>query len=417
MAPVLIYVADRCYTNLGRYGTLPGNSIRFGSPRCQLTALAGTPVADWTPEDACFVVCLSVLLRSGPPVRAEEFNGVQLDPVTLEEFLLERISTYGATPPPKRAGEPTAPWLARLAEVCAARRAGLVRRGATFYRSINGLSLHKQEHLMSPPVRLGDVPAEVLALLAERTGAELTAGSDVRDFARVCAAFGSRVLGQPAPKGFRSAYEAFLHELLVAVAEATGSDVAMGRGPRSLESLREDAGRDTDPLRLGTSDFYCCVVAAGRFVERFRDDPAGLSTALSAYSARMRFNTWHYLPHSLDVHDREPGRDDWFFAPTMPDITEWSDQHHTGHVRFGVRYAIRIPVGIFWDGAYRPGLYDLRLLRTAGPPFTIADLRTAIALGKLLGVLHEAMAGHDPHVDDFDNTWYREFHAPTVGVR
>jgi hypothetical protein len=131
---------------------------------------------------------------------------------------------------------------------------------------------------------------------------------------------------------------------------------------------------------------------------------------LAAYSARMRFNTWHYLPHTLGIADRAASRPDWFFAPTMPDLTDWSDQHHTGHVAFGVRYAIRVPIGIEYDGRPLPGLYDLRVMRTGAPPFTFGDLRRAVAAGLLLRQLYQAMSGYRPLVTDFGKSWYEGFH-------
>lgn len=415
MAPVLLYVDDACYTNLGRLGTLPGNSVRYGSERCQVTALLRTPVAQWSTVDATFVVCLAALLRSGPPVRAEEFNGVRLEPATLEAFLCGRIADYRAVAPTRRADEPAGEWLTRLGALCGAARLAAVAAGDEFYRTINGLSLHKRELAMAP-VAITEVPRPVLASLSERTGHPLTQFDDPRSTSAALREFARGIVAEPAPTGFRTAYTEFLHSLLTSIAESTGSDVAMGRGPRSLARLRDRPDADPGPLRLRTGDFYCCVVAAGAFAEKFADDRPGLVRALSAYSARMRFNTWHYLPHSLDLHDREPGRDDWYFAPAMPDVTVWSDQHHTGHVQFGVRYAIRVPIGIRFDGAYRPGLYDLRLLRTSGEPFTHADLRTAVAVGRLLGALHQEMAPHDVGVDDFGNDWYRAFHDSVAKV-
>src|SRR5690606_23888043 len=79
----------------------------------------------------------------------------------------------------------------------------------------------------------------------------------------------------------------------------------------------------------------------------------------------MRYNGWHYLPHSSGMHHRAAERD-WFFAPTMSDVTDWSGQHHTGHVALGVRYAIRVPCGIELAGANRPGVHDFRLMRALG---------------------------------------------------
>jgi hypothetical protein len=410
MAPVLLYVGDATYTNLGRWGALPGNSVRYGSDRCQLTALLKTPVADWSTVDATFVVCLAALLRSGPPVRAEEFNGVQLGPAALETFLRGRIADYRVRSPRRRAGEPLGAWLIRLGAACGAARRAAVAAGDEFYRTINGLSLHKRESAMAP-VTLDDVPRPLLALLSARTGCRLTRHSDQRSVSTVFRAFARGIVAEPAPPGFRTAYAEFLHHLLAGIAESTGSDVAMGRGPRSLARLRDLPDAVPGPLRLRTGDFYCCVVASEAFAEEFADDRPGLVRALSAYSARMRFNTWHYLPHALALHDRVPGREDWYFAPVMPDVTAWSDQHHTGHVQFGVRHAIRVPLGIDFDGAHRPGLYDLRLLRCSGEPFTPASLRTAVAAGRVLGALHQEMAAHDVGIDDFGNDWYRAFHG------
>jgi len=193
------------------------------------------------------------------------------------------------------------------------------------------------------------------------------------------------------------------------LAEASNADVAMSRGPRDLDQLR---GRGSgNPSSLSTRAFFCCVTASSSFAARFAGDGAGVATVLSAYSSRMRFNTWHYLPDSLDITTVSPERDDWFFAPGMPDIAEWSDQHHTGHVAFGVRYAIRVPFGIDFAGAYRPGLYDLRLMRAGEPRFTTADLRAAIATGYLLSAIYQAMSVHGVTVVDFTNEWFRRFHG------
>ena len=171
-----------------------------------------------------------------------------------------------------------------------------------------------------------------------------------------------RLTASPATPGFASAFEGFLHEFLRIAAEALASDVSMSRGPRDLRELRADAHRS--PMSLTTGSFFCCVAARSSFAQLLGDQ-AELARTLSAYSARMRFNSWHYLPHTL-ARAGDPARPDWFFAPTMPDVTEWSDQHHTGHVAFGVRYAIRVPLGIEFDGAYRPGMYDLRFIARGG---------------------------------------------------
>jgi hypothetical protein len=406
MAPVLLYVGDRTYSNLGSFSNLPGKSIRVDAPGSLLNSLRDTPVAEWAVEDAVFVACLATLLRSGPAVRAEEFNGVQLAPDRVENFLAERIGEYG--------GQAT--WvehlgrlerLTTLAEQCSRLRHQLIDGGAVFYRTINGLTLHKRECILREPIEYAEVPPPMHAVLSERLGRPVAeefpaAGEALR-------AIVARLPQERAGKNFSSPFEEFLHQLLAAIANATESDVSMGRGPRNLAGLARVGAPADVQLKLGTSEFYCCVTPSETFDRRFPGDRDELIRALSAYSSRMRYNTWHYLPHSFGLTGQS--RDDWFFAPTMPDITDWSDQHHTGHVMFGVRYAIRVPIGIDFDGEYRPGLFDLRLMRTREPAYRIADLRSAVAAGRLLGALHQAMAAQPRVISDFGNDWYRRFYG------
>jgi hypothetical protein len=258
---------------------------------------------------------------------------------------------------------------------------------------------------------VADAPERVGSYLRGLLGVDLPATERIDRLAPHFTDLASRLVDTPPPDPFSTAFEGVLHEFLTAAAEAFDADVSMSRGPQTFDPLRAEPGPDADPFGLGTGDFYCCVTPRQAFVQRFGQDRQGLVRALSAYSARMRFNTWHYLPHTLAIAEREPGREDWFFAPTMPDVAEWSDQHHTGHVTFGVRYAIRVPFGIRYDGRALPGLYDLRLMRTSPPPFTVAELRGAIATAAILGQLYQAMSVYEPRVTDFGKDWYQRFYG------
>jgi hypothetical protein len=411
MAPVLIYVDDRTYTNLGKSGNLPGKSLSVDNERSLLVQLRDRPVIEWDPEDACFVACLDALLLSGPAVRAEEFNGAQLNPTTLARFLAERIASYGGTVPARGREAPDLRHLEESAIACSEGRRKAVSAGRLPYRVINGLNLHKRERLMSAPTLLADAPERVASYTRELLGVDLPATQRIDGLGPLFSDLAGRLVHAPAPGPFSTAFEGVLHGFLTAAAEAFDADVAMSRGPETFDPLRAEPGSDADPFALGTGDFFCCVTPRQAFVQRFGGDRQGLVRALSAYSARMRFNTWHYLPHTLAIAEREPGREDWFFAPTMPDVTEWSDQHHTGHVTFGVRYAIRVPFGIRYDGRALPGLYDLRLMRTSPPPFTTEELRRAIAAAAILGQLYQAMSVHEPVVTDFGKDWYQRFHG------
>jgi hypothetical protein len=112
----------------------------------------------------------------------------------------------------------------------------------------------------------------------------------------------------------------------------------------------------------------------------------------------------------------------WFFAPTMPDMTEWTSHHHQGHVANGVRHAIRVPLPLTLAGASRPGMHDLRLMRTGDPAYDLPDLRAAVAMGVAMGEvlrgLYQAHAdrlvqsGAEFAVSDFENSWYQARHRP-----
>ncbi|MGW8326375.1 hypothetical protein ACWGLE_00550 [Streptomyces sp. NPDC055897] len=410
MAPVLLYVGDeQVYSNLGRFANLPGRSLSPGAPGSLLTTLKETPVARWPAEHAAFVVCLHALISSGSPVRAEEFNGIQLAPDQLITFLEERIESYGREVPDLRARS-TGDRLDRLAEVCARGRAELLSAGTVFYRTINGVTLHKREQIMRDPVTTAELPPQITELLGDAAGRPLAPDASVDETRRLVETAVERLADATAPTGFTSGYEAFLHRFFATVADAMHCDVVMGRGPKSVAALHSEVPA-ADRGSLATRDFYCCVAPSASFAGRFATDGDGLARVLSAYSARMRYNTWHYLPHSMSWTEEIPGRDDWFFAPMMPDITNWSDQHHTGHVAFGVRHALRIPLGIVLEGRYRPGIHDLRLMRTSGAEYELADLRAAIAVGNVQAMVHQAAAERQLEIRDFDNVWYRDFHG------
>lgn len=409
LAPVQIYVADRTYSNLGSRSNLPGKSLAVGAPESVLTSLNLLPVADWRVEDTVFVGCASALVRSGAAVRLEEFNSCQLTPAGLESWLRQRLRSYGS--PDEPAATATAGGvlsrLDGLARRCAARRSELIRSGTQFYRDIQGVNLFKEERTLAPPPGSSDVPGDVAEFLRDRIG--LVPSGD--GLPGISGGLTRKLAGPAADSRFGTAFEHVLHGLLGAVAEATGSDVAMARGPRSLASLDTKAIAPERILKLATNENYCCVVPSRTFREYFGEDRESLVKALAAYSARMRYNTWHYLPDSMGLGQHHPGRDDWFFAPALPDITTWSDQHHTGHVMFGVRYAVRVPIGIRFGGVYRPGLYDLRLMRTREPSFELQHLRIGVTVGRILADLHQAMAAHGQRISAFDNTWIREFYG------
>ena len=413
MAPVLLHVGQACYTNLGRHSNLVGKSVRADSPRCVLNALTTTPVTNWSDLDATFLTCVHALISSGPPVRAEEFSGTQLSPGRVEAFLYDRLRAYGAEPPPATEpstdrSAPTGERLGRLATACARARARALARGARPYRVIHALSLNKREIITDRPVTIADVPRPVLEAFASELSAPVP---NTLDAVRELCQRTMPALLEPGGPGFSSRFEEVLNELLRAATEATGSDAGMSRGPRRPGHLADLIARgDSEPVSWPLDEYACCVTPSTGFVKRFAEQPQELSRVLRAISTRMRFNCWHYAPDTFGMTHAAEGRD-WFFTPGMADVTAWSDQHHTGHVAHGVRYAIRVPFGVVLAGAERSGSHDFRLMRVDGDPYTEEDLHQAMAIAEVLRRYHQAGADHgEPGnelvIRDFSNTWY-----------
>ncbi|MFD3596427.1 hypothetical protein ACFWU5_27220 [Nocardia sp. NPDC058640] len=407
MAPVILHVGDQSYLNLGRSANLPGKSIAPGSPESVLTILRQTPVEQWAVEDAGLVAGLSIVLQSGPPTRVEELNGKQLLPDRIETILRRGLLELGVDIPPHSDSVDVAPSLELLAQQSATARAEAVTSGRTAYRMINGLTLCKSEHWMRVPLQIADIPTHAIDYWANLGMGELAPGNDFKQLNSAIRPAVEMLALSPGRPEFQAPIEHALHGYLASLADGFSCDVAMSRGPKRFSPLRSTPPVGDLPLSLRTSDFFCCVTPSTAFRERFTDSQSDLVQTLCAYSTRMRYNTWHYLPHTLGIHQESPERD-WYFAPSVADVTEWSDQHHTGHVNFGVRHAVRVPFGIEFDGRQLPGLYDLRLMRTDGAPFEPGSLRQAVAASWLLAAFYKETSRLELDIDGFDNEWYRQ---------
>jgi hypothetical protein len=431
VGPIRLYVGNACYTNLGKRGNLVGKSVARDSDRCRMKVLAETPLTGWSATDACFVVCMSALIGSGTPSRTEEFSGTQMLPGRLRRFLEGRVRAYAGEVPVPLAGESPIGTLFELSELVKKLRAEKLASGAAVYRTVQAMTLNKKEHFFASPVTGADLPEAFVDTLAEfvpasvdhARGAE-SAGFEV-DWSGVFD--GDRPPSEPA---FGSRFGEVLHRLVEAATEATGSDVGMSRGPRDIPRLSALLAEGShEPGHWGTGEYYCCVVPAAAFRARMSEAGAAadVQKVVRAVAARMRWNCWHFMPHGADLVDAPSFAErDWFFAPSMPDMTEWTSHHHQGHVANGVRHAIRVPFGITLAGEFRPGVHDLRLMRTEGAVYEVADLRAAVAMGEILRGFYQRhadrLAGNgEPFVlDDFDNAWYLRRYgltAPAGGER
>ncbi len=383
-----------------------------------LPALRDRPLAEWTAEERLFVAAAHLLFRTGRAVRFEEFNGRQLSATGLREVLLRLCSGY------RRAlGEPADAGLATMSLADLAATAGdlvaavdnsrLVR-----YRRVNGLTYAKHEFLLpwdSPDRSLPAVPP-VLAALAERhLGRPPAADADARE---LVAELAGRAVEIAVLDADTTAMEETLNAIVLGAAVATGGDYAMSSGIRDLSRLAVPQNYPGEIFELRKPDFFCCVVPSPELAQ---ETPAPeLFEILWQVAQRMMYNRWHFIPGNFD-RQQIPQQRHYFFPPLVPDIGEWGDLRHGGHTTARVRFTLRAPGAAMWlpafapDGAAYRGCYDIRVVRMAGEPFTLADLRTASRYSELVDVFWREVAGRakaggfpPPVLTSYDAQWYRD---------
>jgi hypothetical protein len=409
-APFVLYSGDRQYTNFRDRNTLTGKTLWPGHPDCALSSLATVPLELWSDSDVLMVVCLTLLVRSAGFARIEEANGTQL---TLDHVahLLERTRVAyndvpgGQSVPPAASNRVKA--LNDLAEAVARRRREVTAK-AELYREIHGPLMHKIERVASAPAAgARRLEEELCARLRDRlpvsgdTLGELGAGIEASP----------GWLAEPYDE-FRTGLESLVYETVCAATTAFDADFAMSRGMRSLTALIK-ALREQDWPKIATWDiphFFCCVVPAPLASRYFGDSPAYLADTAWSISARMQYNSWHFLVGNLPKVPEIAARD-YFVPPTIPDIAYYSDQHHHGHVAAKVRFSIRSPQAVAVLDRTFNGFVDLRLLRCEGLPFDEQDLlaahRASAFIAKATGLAAALVAdGADVEIASFDPPWH-----------
>ncbi|KXK58928.1 hypothetical protein AWW66_27060 [Micromonospora rosaria] len=413
-APFVLYQENRLYTNFRERNTLTGKTLWPGHPDCALSALRGVPLDLWSDGDVLMVVCLTILMRSAGYARIEEANSTQLTLDHVAELLERTRQRYQSVP----GGTPVAPAastgvtdLLALADALKQRRAE-VGADAQLYREIHGPLMHKIEQVAVGWPAAADAPErELCAWLREHLP---VAGDSLAELGR-------SVTEDPAwlaaPHGtFATGLESLVYESVRAAVHTFDVDFAMSRGLRSLPDL-VTAMRSADWDRITAwelPEFFCCVVPAPEARRHFGGSVSRLADAAWAMSARMQYNSWHFiagnLPRVPAVLDR-----DHFVPPAIPDIAHFSDQHHHGHVAARIRFSIRSPQAVTVLDRRFNGFVDVRLLRCDGRPFTELDLQVAHRLSGFVATATGAAAqlvadGADVTVTAFDTPW----HAQTI---
>lgn len=396
---VLVYVGRRIYSRSdAASNTLLRDRV--------LAGLADVLVADWPRADRLFVAAAHLLFTAGGPICFEEFNGRQLSALGLRTWLVSRLRRYAASlGVPVRSDTAGRPFQELAAETASLRTA-VNASGTVCFRRISAPAFGKREvlakvpateraHALLPPT-LGDLARGIPAM---RNPAGLSAEAVV-----------SRAVVELVAEG--GDVEELLASIVMAAVRDLRADYGMTSAVRDLTRLRAVApDRTSGVLALRKPDFFCCVLPHPDFAGRRPEHE--LVTLLWSVSQRMQYNRWHFVPGNF-TRAEVPVDRHYFFPPTMPDLAEHAHLWHGGHVAAGVRHSIRAPGAQLWreplavGGNHYRGGYDIRVVRTDGPPFTRADLWSAVRYSGLVDAFWRAVAGLDrpPVISGFDKGWY-----------
>lgn len=412
-APFVLYSEDRRYTNFRDRNTLTGKTLWPGHPDCALSSLATVPLELWSNSDVLMVTCLTLLLRSAGFSRIEEANGTQLTTDHVAHLLERTRQAYNAVAGGRRvppADSIRVAALDDLARALAAQRREITTK-VRLYREIHGPLMHKVERVAGPPA---DDERRLETELCARVRARLPVCGDT------LADMGTGIEVSPwwlaEPHGeFETGLESLVYETVRAAGTVFDADFAMSRGMRSLTSL-VTALREEDWPTITKWDlphFFCCVVPSPQARRHYADSLEHLADTAWSISARMQYNSWHFLAGNLPSKVPEVAARDYFVPPTIPDIAYHSDQHHNGHVAAKVRFSIRSPQAVEALGRTFGGFVDLRLMRCEGVPFGEQDLLAAHRASGFIAKatsLATALAadGADIEINAFDSRWHWE---------
>lgn len=407
MAPILLYINDCTYNTFYNYNNLVEEL--GGDTDCfLLKTLTRKNVDKWTKEEKCFVFNMYILLKSGPPARGEEVNGIHFSLSFLEEYLQSKIESYSKKLHHTRINHDmtTASFYEQAHYIARLRKE--VEKDYIIYREINGLNLHKTENfILKKEFRYFD------KVLYETIG-KYSEYSATKDYYDVFYTMLKRHIHQGPEKIIQKMYEMILRRAV----EVTHSDIAMTRGFRAPLRFVEANQQDhlEEIFNWKQKEYFCCVVPSERMREAFKEQQQLLFGILTAISKRMQYNSWHYTPGNFLEHQERFTRH-FYFPPVMADITEWSDQHHRGHVFACIKHAIRCPGSIQFHNKQYHAFFDLRLMRRTGNKYSQQDLLMALHYKDVLKALDQAWLDicfreHlDIHIDVYNREWYKQMYV------
>lgn len=323
-SPLVAFLGENIYSSEGYW---ENNLAKDSKDRKSLlTQLRETSPREWSEEQRQFVFAIHILFLSGGQFRLEGMNWMQLDPITLEEFLNSRAKAYTL---PLIQPLPDGFSLLSLQEKARwmREREAQLKPDYQFYRRINGSTLNKEVKFFPHTKLQYDTLPEVLRENLQRDFPECVASS--QNTASLLQSLALNALENHKIKPL-------LIQFIRSGLRETDSDFFMARFPRSLSIPPNYAS-------LQKKDFFCAVLTR----EDFDPTKYGISKYAVGeirwnYSCRMQFNGWKIWYGNLTTEERSPTQY-WVVPPELPDISSYEHMLHAGHYANGVVQSIRSP--------------------------------------------------------------------------
>ncbi len=389
MAPLIYYIGELCisnFYNIGKSSFELEHTLEHVLQKV-IQEHENSPI-----EFITAIYCLHLLSRSGSYTRLEELNSTHISYCSLDKYFNEKYALYRSIE--KNTSEAIiyfdSLYIEDKALLLSCMRSS-INTTFIFVRHINGLNLCKKENIL--PHQYTNALLDQIKISAnELENLQRCMDSTVSAQELFSHEYFDNFLNKVPPlcEGvyFASYIEYLIDCVITEAVRSTRSDFGMTRSARDfrlfattiIESNVETA------CGLGQADYFCHVVPSDKM--RIEHPLKTLIMILNAISGRMRYNSWHYAPSYFKDSDIPAGRD-WFYAPRMADIADYSDQHHAGHIHATVRYSIRSPLPLRIGETILPGFVDLRLMRQSGDKYSRDELVTAIAYTEVLQFIYQ----------------------------
>jgi len=399
---VYIYIQDELFSLvMDGYTNLIDTTKKPGF----FSGLREKPLKDWTNEQRLGIAGFWCLFLSGGASRFEEFNGKQMTAtriyVRLQQLLEDYLNHGGTLDTPIDLKSQIG--LFELAKIVGDVAKQSIEKEWLRSRWINGLTWFKTEKVLFTPKSSEvdkAIPESIANLYKSWTGKSFNYDLGYEQIFSELAdmAISGNVVGNEETPA-KQPIELLIQEIVTASVLATQSDYGMSSSMRNPSLLIDENYENclSTMMSLKPKDFYCCVVSRTGLSQQMG---AVISDHIyRAVQARMEYNRWHFIPGNF-VKTDVPRNRHYFYPPAMPDLAEWSDQHHPGHLLASVRYTIRSPgpdlnqPPLLIGGRYYRGFYDIRVVRMGSVPYDVQDMLVVRHHCLWMGVVWKRIVSH-----------------------